>query len=102
MSGSAPRCPTRMTLLTPPAMCSSFLRQGLSRLSDSFDGDQRWTWVDSRSKSASMFRQLRVAVVIPAYNEARAIAEAVDTIPALVDAVVVVDDASLDDTAERA
>jgi glycosyltransferase involved in cell wall biosynthesis len=49
-----------------------------------------------------MFRQLRVAVVIPAYNEARAIAAAVDTIPGFVDHVVVVDDASLDDTAERA
>lgn len=49
-----------------------------------------------------MFRQLRVAVVIPAYNEARAIADAVGTIPAFVDDVVVIDDASADDTIERA
>jgi glycosyltransferase involved in cell wall biosynthesis len=49
-----------------------------------------------------MFRQLRVAVVIPAYNEARAIGATVATIPAYVDHVLVVDDASSDDTAERA
>ena len=49
-----------------------------------------------------MFRQLRVAVVIPAYNEARAIAAAVETIPAFVDCVLVVDDASPDGTADRA
>ena len=51
---------------------------------------------------APMFRQLRVAVVIPAYNEARAIGATVATIPAFVDHVVVVDDASSDDTAARA
>jgi glycosyltransferase involved in cell wall biosynthesis len=49
-----------------------------------------------------MFRQLRTAVVIPAYNEARAIAATVETIPAFVDHVIVVDDASVDDTAARA
>ncbi len=49
-----------------------------------------------------MYRKLRVAVVVPAYNEARAIANAVATIPALVDRIVVVDDASADDTGDRA
>jgi len=45
-----------------------------------------------------MYRQLRVAVVVPAYNEAQKIGDAVATIPALVDHVIVVDDASADDT----
>jgi glycosyltransferase involved in cell wall biosynthesis len=46
-----------------------------------------------------MFRALRVAVVIPAYNEQRAIARTVDTVPGFIDHVLVVDDASTDDTA---
>ena len=49
-----------------------------------------------------MYRNLRVAVVVPAYNEARAIGNAVATMPALVDRVIVVDDASADDTGARA
>ena len=49
-----------------------------------------------------MFRSLRVGVVIPAFNESRAIAATVQTLPSLVDTVIVVDDASLDDTFERA
>jgi glycosyltransferase involved in cell wall biosynthesis len=49
-----------------------------------------------------MYRQLRVAVVIPAYNEERAIAQAVASVPDLVDHVIVVDDASEDATSELA
>jgi glycosyltransferase involved in cell wall biosynthesis len=49
-----------------------------------------------------MYRQLRVAVVIPAYNEARAIGDAIASVPAFVDHVVVVDDASTDETSPRA
>jgi glycosyltransferase involved in cell wall biosynthesis len=49
-----------------------------------------------------MYRKLRVAVVVPAFNEARAIASAVATIPDLVDHAIVVDDASGDDTGARA
>ena len=49
-----------------------------------------------------MYEQLRVAVVIPAYNEARAIADAITTVPAWVDRIIVVDDASHDDTSARA
>lgn len=45
-----------------------------------------------------MYRGLRIAVVIPAFNERRAIAETVETVPAFVDHVLVVDDASTDDT----
>lgn len=41
----------------------------------------------------------RVAVVVPAYNEARLIARTLGSIPAWVDLVVVVDDASEDGTA---
>jgi glycosyltransferase involved in cell wall biosynthesis len=49
-----------------------------------------------------MFRQLRVAVVIPAFNEERAITAAVATVPSFVDRVIVVDDASHDATSLRA
>ncbi|HWO18332.1 MAG TPA: glycosyltransferase family 2 protein [Kofleriaceae bacterium] len=46
-----------------------------------------------------MYRDLVVAVVIPAFNERRAIGATVATVPAFVDRVIVVDDASTDDTA---
>ena len=49
-----------------------------------------------------MYRDLAIAVVIPAFNERRAIGETVATVPAFVDRVIVVDDASADDTAARA
>ncbi len=46
-----------------------------------------------------MIRGQRVAVVIPAFNEQRLLPVTLGTIPGYVDAVVVVDDASTDDTA---
>jgi glycosyltransferase involved in cell wall biosynthesis len=49
-----------------------------------------------------MYRRSRIGVVIPAFNESRAIADAVATIPDFVDITLVVDDASTDDTAARA
>jgi len=49
-----------------------------------------------------MYRQLAVAVVVPAYNERLAIEATVSTIPPFVDRIIVVDDASTDDTAARA
>lgn len=49
-----------------------------------------------------MYQQLRVAVVIPAYNEAAAIGAVVASVPAYVDHVLVVDDASADATAANA
>ncbi len=49
-----------------------------------------------------MLHGARVAVVIPARDEARWIAEAVGSVPAFVDHVIVVDDASRDSTAEIA
>jgi glycosyltransferase involved in cell wall biosynthesis len=49
-----------------------------------------------------MFRSLRVSVAIPAYNERERIADTIASVPALVDHVVVVDDASIDDTTPRA
>lgn len=45
-----------------------------------------------------MFRQLRIAVVIPAFNERNKIAATVASIPEIVDEIYVVDDASSDDT----
>lgn len=49
-----------------------------------------------------MYQQLRVGVVIPAFNEQDAIVATVTTIPDFVDEVIVVDDASTDETAQRA
>lgn len=49
-----------------------------------------------------MYRHLRVAVVIPAFNEERAIGDAVATVPDFVDVIIVVDDASSDATGARA
>ena len=49
-----------------------------------------------------MLRGARVAVVVPAWNESRLIQRTIDSIPSFVDHVIVVDDASIDDTRERA
>ena len=46
-----------------------------------------------------MFRRHRIAVVIPAFNEADKIAGAIRSVPGFVDHVIVVDDGSRDDTA---
>ncbi len=47
-----------------------------------------------------MFEGRRVVVVIPAYNEEKLIDRVLDTMPGLVDRMIVVDDASRDRTAE--
>jgi glycosyltransferase involved in cell wall biosynthesis len=49
-----------------------------------------------------MYRGHRIAVVVPAYNEAGKITRTIRSIPGFVDHVVVVDDASGDDTGRRA
>jgi glycosyltransferase involved in cell wall biosynthesis len=49
-----------------------------------------------------VYRDLRVAVVVPAHNEERLIATVISTAPALVDHLIVVDDASTDDTSQAA
>ncbi|NIM03352.1 glycosyltransferase [bacterium] len=47
-----------------------------------------------------MYREKRVAVVVPAYNEQELIGRVLETMPQWVDKVVVVDDASKDNTVE--
>ncbi|RME48394.1 MAG: glycosyltransferase family 2 protein, partial [Caldilineae bacterium] len=47
-----------------------------------------------------MFQGKSVAVVVPAYNEEKLIGQTIETMPDLVDRIVVVDDASTDGTAQ--
>jgi glycosyltransferase involved in cell wall biosynthesis len=49
-----------------------------------------------------VYRELRVAVVIPAYNERRKIVDTIATVPEFVDDIIVIDDASHDDTSQQA
>ena len=49
-----------------------------------------------------MYKGLRIAVVVPAFNEEALIATTVSTVPDLVDHVLLVDDASTDATADKA
>lgn len=49
-----------------------------------------------------MFRGARVAVVVPAFNEADKVAATVSSVPSFIDDVIVVDDGSGDDTAVQA
>jgi glycosyltransferase involved in cell wall biosynthesis len=60
------------------------------------------TGADSEFNAAVVFRGARVAVVVPAFNEAALIGPTVEAVPAFVDDVIVVDDASGDGTADRA
>jgi glycosyltransferase involved in cell wall biosynthesis len=60
--------------------------------------DRRLPW----STSAPPPAERRIAVVVPAYNEARLIARTLASIPAFVERIIVVDDASRDDTVQRA
>ncbi|TXI75748.1 MAG: glycosyltransferase family 2 protein [Dokdonella sp.] len=47
-----------------------------------------------------MYRNKRIAVVVPAYNEETQIARVIETMPALVDKIVITNDCSKDRTAE--
>ena len=49
-----------------------------------------------------MYREMSVAVVVPAHNEERLVGRVVETCPAFVDHVIVVDDCSADGTSDAA
>jgi len=49
-----------------------------------------------------VYRDLRVAVVVPAHNEERLIGTVITTAPELVDHIIIVDDASSDATSDVA
>ncbi|MFE4718886.1 glycosyltransferase family 2 protein, partial [Streptomyces sp. NPDC056728] len=49
-----------------------------------------------------MYQNMKVAVVVPAYNEEKLIARTINTTPDFVDHIVVIDDASSDSTAVEA
>lgn len=48
-----------------------------------------------------MYRDLRIAIVIPAYNEEKLIAKTVETVPDFVDYIIAVNDCSTDATQEK-
>ncbi|GAA1926196.1 glycosyltransferase family 2 protein [Nocardioides marmoribigeumensis] len=47
-----------------------------------------------------MYRDMRVAVVVPAHNEERLIGKVITTMPSIVDHIVIIDDASPDGTSD--
>lgn len=49
-----------------------------------------------------MYREHKVAIVVPAHNEAQLVGKVIKTAPELVDHIIVVDDASTDSTSEAA
>lgn len=49
-----------------------------------------------------MYKGMHVAVVVPAHNEEQLIGRTISTVPEYVDSIVVIDDASTDETAKRA
>lgn len=51
-------------------------------------------------KEISVYKKNRTCVIIPAFNEARQIKNVIETMPDFVDAVLVIDDASTDNTSE--
>jgi len=51
-------------------------------------------------KEEEMYRDKKVAVVVPAYNEEKMIGQVISTIPPYVDQIVIIDDASTDQTKE--
>jgi len=50
------------------------------------------------SKRVLVYKNKKICVIVPAYNEGTQIAGVIETMPDFVDAVVVIDDASSDDT----
>ncbi len=47
-----------------------------------------------------MYKEKKICVIVPAYNEASQIGKVIETMPEFVDRIVVVDDNSIDNTAE--
>ena len=73
------------------------LRRAEPMLPDGY-GRLRRAIVASHDPGVSMRENLSYCVILPAFNEARHLAAVVDRIPAWIDGIVIVDDASSDDT----
>ena len=57
---------------------------------------------EPRKADNLVYRSLKIAVVIPAFNESLHIGKTVESVPAYVDHIVIVDDGSCDETASLA
>lgn len=47
-----------------------------------------------------MYRKKVISIVVPAWNEATQIVKVIETIPEFVDHIIIINDASLDNTSE--
>lgn len=89
---------TRALVSAVPRIAGTFLAQtGCTKvLQSSHDGCRE------PEGAALAFQDLKIAVVVPAYNEEKLISQTILSVPSFVDHIVVIDDRSTDATSDRA